>query len=132
MFSRLAAVLIALVLVAATGMARSVSYLCSMDGQVRSACCCKQHDEQESADSPKVERPGCCEVRVSEATQAPATTKDGLQNEELPVPLALATIAPTINAPRKGIRDVVPGIGARSPPLRVGPPIFVWNCSYLI
>ena len=133
MASRLAALLVALVLVVATGMGRSVSYLCLMDGQVLSACCCKKAQAAEAkSDCPKVERQGCCEVRVAEATEAPATTRDGLPHDHLPVPLALAVLPSAVDVPHPSSRDVVPGIGARAPPYGIGPPIFVWNCSYLI
>ena len=133
MASRLAAIVVTLVLVVASGVARSVSYLCLMDGQVRSACCCnKAQAERAEADGPKVERQGCCEVRVSEATQAPATTKEVLQNDRLPVELALASHPPTLDVPRLTSRDLLPGIGARAPPHGMGPPIFVRNCRYLI
>lgn len=133
MASRFAAILVALVLVVATGMASSVSYLCLMDGQVRSACCCKKTPAtQADTDCPKVERQGCCEVRVSEATQSPATTRDATPTDQLPVPLAFATFPPTVEVPRPASREVIPGLGARAPPGGIGPPIFVRNCSFLI
>lgn len=133
MVSRAAAILVALVLVVATGMARSVSYLCLMDGQVRSACCCKKAEESRAEpDCPKIERQGCCEVRVAEATKAPATARDGVHHEQLPGPPALASLPPRLDVAPPSGRDVVPGIGARAPPSGIGPPIFVRICSYLI
>lgn len=132
MVSRAAAILVALVLVVATGMGRSVSYLCLMDGQVRSACCCKKTESQAESDCPKVERQGCCEVRVAEAAKAPATARDGVHNEQLPGPPALASLSPRLDVVPPSSRDFLPGIGARGPPSGTGPPIFVRNCSYLI
>lgn len=132
MASRFASLLIALTLVVATGTRRSVSFLCLMDGQVRSACCCKSVDAK-SADRPTVERDTqCCEVQFSKATQARATTRDGLQDHRLPMPLGPTMVPPAIEIPHLTTASVVPALGARAPPGGIGPPIFVRNCSYLI
>ena len=130
--TRLGAALLALVLVAATGMSRSVSYQCLMDGQVRSACCCKK-PQAESADCPQVTRHDqCCEIRVAEATRVPATTTDGSPPDRLPMLLTGATLPSSIGVPRLTTNCVVRAMGPRAPPGGVGPPLFVRNCSYLI
>ncbi|HMR11241.1 MAG TPA: hypothetical protein PKA88_35920 [Polyangiaceae bacterium] len=130
--SRFASLFLTLVLIVAGGMARSVSYLCLMDGQVHSECCCKKAQaEKNEAHGPRVERPGCCEVQVSEGTQ-PAAPQDALHSGDDPAALALPSFPLALDSPRPSARDLVPGSGARAPPRGIGPPIFVWNCSYLI
>ncbi len=133
MAPRFAAIGVALVLVFATGAARSISYLCRMDGQLRSACCCKASKAAKQSDQPTVRRGSqCCEVRVSEASQPPAATHDDLQQERLPTLLAWGTLPYSLHVPRPTDRDVRPALGARAPPRAIGPPIFILNCSYLI
>lgn len=132
--TRAAIALLAIVLLTVTGMARSVSHLCLMGGQVRSTCCCnKTQAAQSDGQCPKAEPQSCCSVRVAKATSAPATTRSGLQDDHPPGPHAIATLPPTVDVPRPIRREVVvPGVGARAPPGGTRPPIFVWNCSYLI
>jgi hypothetical protein len=132
MASRFTIIAVTLVLVFSTGLARSISYMCPMDGQLRSACCCKKAKTTHS-DRPKLERnKQCCEVRVSEASQPPAMSKDGAERDRLPTPLAWGTFSPSIHAARPTGTEVLPALGARAPPRGIGPPIFVLNCSYLI
>ena len=122
-----------MVLVFATGMARSVSYLCRMDGQLHSTCCCKPSKAAKQSDENRLKRGNqCCEVRVSEASQPLATTKDGPQQDWLRVPLAWGAFSSSIHIPRPTGAEVLSALGARAPPRGIGPPIFILNCSYLI
>jgi hypothetical protein len=132
MIERFAASLVALVLLVTSGMTSSVAYLCLMDGQVRSECCCKKSETKSPDDCPKVERDDrCCEVQVTEATRPAATARDGLANSS--AALSLAAILPvSVDVPPAGAADGALPVSARGPPRRTGPPLFVWNCSFLI
>ena len=93
MLERVAVSLLALVLLVTTGVTGSTAYLCLMDGQVRSECCCKKSETKSPDDCPKVERDDrCCELQVTEATSPPATAREGLANGS--VGLSLVAILP--------------------------------------
>jgi hypothetical protein len=128
--SRIAVALLALLLVVSTGMARSVTYLCLMDGRVHSTCCCKKAQQEPAY--PRVEGQGCCEVRVPEATPGAVATRAALHGDRVALPPLLAALPPKLDFPRRTVRDVLPAVDARAPPGATGSPIFVWKCSYLI
>ncbi len=132
MYFRVAAVLVAISLVLATGMASSVTYLCLMDGQTRTTCCCSASRAEAADEGAKVERDHrCCEVRVSALAQSPATTQHGVQHDAQPLVL-LASQSQALDVPPLTSRDRVVPVGARAPPRGTGARIFVLNCRYLI
>jgi hypothetical protein len=132
MLERVAVSLLALVLLVTTGVTSSTAYLCLMDGQVRSECCCKKSENKSPGDCPKVERDDrCCELQVTEATWQPATARDGLANGS--AGLSLVAILPmSVDVPPARAAESALPASARGHPSRTGPPLFVWNCSFLI
>lgn len=132
MLERVAVSLLALVLLITTGVTSSTAYLCLMDGQVRSECCCKKSESKSSDDCPKVERDDrCCEVQVTEASSPPATARDGVASGSAGLSL-VAVLPMSVAVPPARATEVTLPVSARGPPGRTGPPLFVWNCSFLI
>jgi hypothetical protein len=132
MLQRVAVSLFALVLLVTTGVTSSTAYLCLMDGQVHSECCCKKSETKSPDDCPKVERDDrCCELQVTGATRPPATARDGLANGSAALSL-LASLPMAVDAPPPRAAEGTLPISARGPPFRMAPPLFVWNCSFLI
>jgi hypothetical protein len=116
-----------LVMFLVTGVAGAALHLCGMEGLVLSTCCCHEADEGspvrlEPADS-------CCSRLISKVPHPPVTTDPGKLGVHAPMP-TLASIAPEelrIAQPKQ--MGWVPL--ARGSPRTHGPPLFVWNCSYL-
>jgi len=134
MLQRAAAVVVALVLAVTSGSFGGVAYLCLMDGKVRASCCCAkastERDQAPEACSQIQRSRDCGEVQVSEHKQAPARFEIG----ERPIHLVSFVVAlppPAAMAPPPQEAASLPP-GARGPPPPTGPPLFVWNCSYLI
>lgn len=128
---RLAASLLAVVMFATSGAIGGVAYLCLMDGQVRSECCCKKAQAETDEDCAKVERADdCCEVRVTKVDHQPARLEATKQHVQ-PLPM-VATLPSLVRLvpPTTDEANLPPG--ARGPPPGNGPPLFIWNCSYLI
>lgn len=126
------ALTLTVVLVFTTGSRHALAYLCSMDGQVHTACCC-QRDKAEPRTGQKLEQDdACCKVQVSETAPMPATTKDGAEKGRLPLVLAAETFAPAPEAHHPESHELTLPVGARAPPRAVGPPLYALNCSYLI
>ncbi len=132
MVNRLTAVVLAGAMLVPSGAIGAVLYLCQMDGEVRTSCCC---DEAAAAagEGPctAIESASCCDVRVAEADRVPMTVVHVVDSLQAPVGVAVATFAPARGLQsRLGGRGMV--LGARGPPAGLGPPIFVRDCSYLI
>jgi hypothetical protein len=129
MFFRMLAAVLAIVLLATTGWA-STSYLCAMHDGVHEDCCCK-HTEAEGEGTSVESSDRCCEAWDSGATRSPAVAPSGFQGDSFQVLAAGLAPAALDVAPRIARELAVP-VAARAPPPRDGPPLFVWNCSYLI
>jgi len=128
---QLAAGLLALVMFATSGAIGGVAYLCLMDGQVRSECCCKKADAETDDSCAKIVRADdCCEVRVTSADHLPARVEATKQHVQ-PLPM-VATLPAVVRVARPTTEEANLPPGARGPPPGSGPPLFVWNCSYLI
>ena len=131
MVTRLSASFLALVVLATSGALGGAVYLCSMDGQVRSECCCTNHrSEADDNCAGVVQAEACCEIRVAESKQQPTRVE---ANQDIfvsmPTQAALPAVA-MVRPPR--VEDVDPPSSARGPPPGGQPPLFIWNCSYLI
>ena len=130
MYERLAASLLTLTMLVTSAMTGGVAYLCLMDGQVRSVCCCKTPPAEAYKECARVERANdCCEVRVTEADLQPARVERTERQTQSPA--VVATLPIVAQVPKPASRDANPPLGARGPP-ETGPPLFVRNCSYLI
>lgn len=130
MLARLTALVLAIAMLAPSGAFGAVLYLCEMDGQAHTSCCCKSPGDEAEEPCATIERECCCDVQVTKGEQVPAKLDHLAPRLELP---AFAAVLPT---PWRGPQPTQPGLllplGARAPPLGVGPPIFIRNCSYLI
>lgn len=128
---RLAANLLALVMFATSGMIGGTAYLCLMDGQVRSECCCKNAQAETDDDCAKVVRADdCCEVRVTKADHQPARIEATTNQAQLAPFVATLPVVAQLPGPATESTNLPPG--ARGPPPGSGAPLFIWNCSYLI
>jgi hypothetical protein len=110
-----------------TGVAGAALHLCSMEGLVLNSCGCHEEDEGspvqlEPADS-------CCAPLISKVPHPPVMTDPVELDVHAPL-LTLAFMAPEElrTAPPKEMGWVRL---ARGSPWTLGPPLFVWNCSYL-
>jgi hypothetical protein len=114
-------------MVVVTGVAGAALHLCGMEGLVLSSCCC--HEAHEGSPVQLEPADTCCAQLISNGPHPPVTTDHGKPNVHAPM-VALASIAPEalrIAQPKE--MGWVPV--ARGPPCGHGPPLFVWNCSYL-
>lgn len=131
MVARFAASLLALLVFMTSGTIGGVAYLCLMDGQVRSECCCRKAQAEQDNDCAEVVRADdCCEVRVTKASHAPARV-EATKHQVQPAPL-LATLPFVTQIEPSAIQQASLPPGARGPPPDSGPSLFIWNCSYLI
>lgn len=128
---RFAASLLALLVLATSGMVGGTAFLCLMDGQVRSECCCKKAQAEADDDCARVVRANdCCEVRVTKAEHQAARV-EATKHQVQPVPL-VAMLPAVAQLLRPATQEANLPPGARGPPFDHGPPLFVRNCSYLI
>jgi len=129
MLARLTALVLALAMLAPSGAFGAVLYLCQMDGQAHTSCCCKTSDEA-AEPCATIERESCCDVQVTKGEQVPAKL------DHVAPQIELAPFAAVIPAQWRGPQPTQPGLllplGARVPPPGVGPPVYIRNCSYLI
>lgn len=133
MRSRFAAVVVALLLVVATGTARGIATLCPMAKASAGACCCKgASDPADEGDCAKLKRVShCCEVDDADFTSSPALAKEAAPQP----PAAIASWAagfPALEAPRPARSQAMYPLVARAPPLGPGCALFVLNCQFLI
>src|SRR5712692_6891807 len=73
---RQTALVVMLVLLSHTAAVGGTAYLCRMDGQMHSSCCCESqpHDRQTACVRPQGSF--CCDVRVSTSSQPPAKLQE--------------------------------------------------------
>ena len=74
--SRLAALVVTLVLLSHTVAIGGTTYFCRIDGQTRSSCCC---ETQRDGQQPTCVRPQgsfCCDVRINASSQPPAKLEE--------------------------------------------------------
>jgi hypothetical protein len=75
----------------------SIAYLCSMDGNVRSACCCPTKKQRAHDESPTVKAACCCTVTVVTPTRHVAVDAP---KAPVPVPpLIVSLVATDVLAP---------------------------------
>lgn len=125
---RSATSLLAWVFIATSAMAGAAFHLCGMEGLVRDTCCC-----HEASDGPPVQLKridDCCGAVLSQSRHPNATTDQGKLGVDAPIPwpAAITASAPWSAQPAEAGRAPL----ARGSPGERGPPLFIWNCSYLI
>ncbi len=106
-------------------------YLCAMDGQVRSACCCpaKAHKHERDVESQSVMRSNCCcKVSTVAPTTPPETIAASTQVDTATPPVAVPV--PFITMPPRERFVIAHAIDTRPPkPDRT---LFVRHCAFLL
>jgi hypothetical protein len=106
-------------------------YLCAMDGQIRSACCCpsKAHKQERDAQPVSVMRSNCCcKVTTVSPTDAPKTVVTAMQTEVAVPPVAI--LAPVVTMPPRERFVIANALDTRPPkPDRT---LFVRHCALLL
>ncbi|MEZ4230532.1 MAG: hypothetical protein R3B89_15260 [Polyangiaceae bacterium] len=131
---KLAALLaLAALLLPATSLGRVLT-LCKMSGRLGETCCCHGSGHREAlkvgkldVQRAKAKRPGCCEQRLTRATQILTS------QPEVDVPVVQAVLIaeltlPELSEPHAGTVSLRPM--ARGPP-PLGPPLYIRHCSLL-
>jgi hypothetical protein len=125
---RAATGLLALMFVVTTGVAGTVLHLCGMEGLVLRTCCCHEADEGPPLQLKRVD--DCCGALISKGEHPPAAMGSAQGNADAPMVSMFAVAADEPYGERPDEAQRIPL--ARSSPGIHGPPLFVWNCSYLI
>lgn len=108
------------------------AYACSVDGEVRSACCCPKKADTERAagddEVPRIEANCCCDVTVGESSAAPDAREVNRSNTDdfsCVVVVATPVVAPVARATVRS----TPVALARPPPRSV--PTYLANRTIL-
>jgi len=70
--SGLSALVVTLVLLSHTATVGRTTYLCRIDGKMRSSCCCESREHARQATCVRPQGSFCCDVSVSTSSQPPA------------------------------------------------------------
>lgn len=102
---------------------RVLTYVCAMDGRVRTECCCAPHgDEASEAEHAAFERVGCCEIRSERGVVATSLAPDP-DRAPIAAPAALQlTRSSSAVAEPWSLRFAS---ASRGPPCAVGPPLYL-------
>jgi hypothetical protein len=106
-------------------------YLCAMDGQVRSACCCpsKTHKQERDAQPVSVMRSNCCcNVSTAAPTAAPDTVVTATQIDVAAPPVAITV--PVVTMPPRERFVIANALDTRPP--RPDRTLFVRHCAFLL
>jgi len=125
---RAATGLLALMFLASAGVASLALHLCGMEGLVQRTCCCHEADQGPPAQLKPID--DCCGAVITTGEHPPVAPGSDQGGVDAPT-LAIGSV--TTNASH-GERPEEPAWmpHARGSPGIHGPPLFVWNCSYLI
>lgn len=125
---RAATGLLTLMFVATTGVAGAALHLCAMEGLIVRTCCC--HGEHEGPPVQLEPVDDCCGALISKSEHPPVTTGSDKAGVDAPLLISLAV---QMDEPGDSpLTDAGSIPLARGSPGVHGPPLFVWNCSYLI
>jgi len=125
--SRLGAMVLLPVLLAASTASAYSFFTCQYDQKTRPKCCCPKPDRVESQESASLVRGNCCEVATYAAETLPSDAPRSTENSTSP-PLAVLSWLPVQTVfPRADIRLVRL---VEEP--RAGPPILLQTQSLLI
>lgn len=116
-------VFLALATQVAVGSAGGLAYLCKMDGEVRSACCCPVHPAEQAGGALLAE--GCCEI-LSAARQEPV---EGELRIDAPTPAVGLAAVPVQARAHHPLIVLEP---RPEDPLAAGPPLFLRIRTLLI
>ena len=132
MSSRILPLALVLAVFAGSGFPIQLDYLCTMDGQVRSACCCAPEDGSatDGLDPCKMAgRDCCCDLRISD--RQPPGSENPLRSTD-PGPFATALIQPEISEHALAPVDRSVARAQTASSLDESPPIYLQICSLLI
>ncbi len=73
---RLTALVVTLVLLSHTAAVGGTAYLCRIDGQMHSSCCCESEGQHQRPTCVRPQGSFCCDVKVSTSSQAPAKLQE--------------------------------------------------------
>ncbi len=107
-----------------------VTYLCSMDGKVRSSCCCPTSVKQREA-APLTSMKGacCCEISTIAPSKTAAIDPPKANAELQPPTVAVVTLARAA-LPLHRVATFAPR--AHAPPDHPGRSLFVSLCTFLL
>lgn len=108
-----------------------VAYLCSMDGKVRSTCCCPVKAKHRDVALPtSIKSAGCCALSNAEPAKTQAVTSPPSTNVDVEAPfVAVLTLAPA-TLPRHRVAMFAPH--AQAPPDHPDRSLFASQCALLL
>ena len=120
--------LLALMLVATSGVAGGLLHLCGMADLVRRTCCCDDAHEGPPVQLKRID--DCCGAAIAKGELPRVAT--GSEKGCVDAPMLAVSVASTDEL--RGQRPEQPGrvAVARGSPRVQGPPLFISNCSFLI
>jgi len=120
--------LLTLMFVVTTGAAGAVLHLCGMEGLVLRTCCCHEADEGPPVQLQRIDE--CCGAPTANGAHPPFARGSDKSGVDAPILMMFAVVADAFCGRRAGGAERL--AVARGSPGAHGPPLFVWNCSYLI
>jgi hypothetical protein len=126
--SRAATGLLALIFSVTTGVAGAALHLCGMEGIVVQTCCCHESDEGPPSQIKGVDE--CCGALISTGEHPPVAA--GSDEVSVSAQMLCLAAATTDEASHQRLTEAGRIPLARGSPGAHGPPLFIWNCSYLI
>ncbi len=124
---RAATGLLALTLVATTGLAGAALHLCGMEDLVLRHCCCQNANDGPPVQLKRVD--DCCGALLTTGEHPPFSSSNDRLNVDAPM-LSLSALATDFSRIEPAQEPVWIPV-ARGSPGAHGPPIFIWNCSFL-
>jgi len=125
---RAATGLLTLMFVATTGVAGAALHLCAMEGLIVRTCCCHGEDEGPPVQLEPVD--DCCGALLSKNDHPPAANGTDKGGVDAPPLISLAVWMDESRDADLADKGRIPV--ARGSPGLHDPPLFIWNCSYLI
>jgi len=119
--------LLALTFVATTAVAGSALHLCGMEELVLRHCCCRDANDGPPVQLKRVD--DCCGALLPQGEQSPFSSSNDRVHVDAPM-LSLSALATDFSGVQP-TREPASIPLARGSPAAHGPPIFIWNCSYL-
>jgi len=120
--------LLALIFAASTAMAGAALHLCGMEDLVLRTCCCHKADEGPPVQLKRID--DCCGALLSKAEHTPFVMRSDQGGVDAPMVSALTDATHESFGKRPEVAVRIPP--APGPPGVHDPPLYVWNCAYLI
>lgn len=118
---------LALMFLVTSAVGGAVFHLCGMEGLVRTTCCCHEASDAPPAELKRVD--DCCGGVISNGEHPLGAKGEDKPTTDTPLPMLAALDVSDCFAAKPADEARMPL--ARGSPNRDGPPLFVWNCSYL-